>query len=62
MKKSDWIKKMAKTVRTEAYNEGKYKRYKLLSDGLSPETMHTNTYSGKTWVGLYAYMDGMEGR
>ena len=24
------------------------------------ETMGNNTYSGSTWLGLYAYMDGME--
>ena len=43
----------------EAYAKGLLRRRFLLGEGRPLETMATNTYSGKTFTGLYSYMEGM---
>lgn len=45
----------------DGLEQGRRRRAYLLQQGLSLETMYNNRYQGKTFRGLYGYMDGMNG-
>lgn len=44
------------------YEQGGRIRSRLQNDGLSLETFENNNYSGTSFLGLYGYMDAMEGK
>lgn len=45
----------------EGYRQGSLNRAALLRQGLELETITNNSYDGEYFLGLYGYLDGMEG-
>ena len=57
-----FLRDSLKAAYLSGYTLGNERRYRLLKDGYQPERMDNNTYPGDTWIGLYGYMDAMEGK
>ena len=51
-----------KNMYLHGYEAGQRKRGQLCSEGLPLETMANNTATSYTNMGLYGYLDGMEGK
>jgi hypothetical protein len=54
------VRELAQRTYDDSREQGVKRRRYLLENGLPLETMSTNTYRGKTFVGLYAYLEGMK--